>query len=116
MKQCRERVRASSLGTLDAIVKDLHKPLAVVTVTFSPGRYLSDFLDSLCLATSHPTLTVLADNGSTDGVPEAAARDHAHVEFLDTGGNSGYGAGMNAGARFARTRGVDEEFFPYCEP
>lgn len=116
MKQCRVRVRASPLGTLDAIVKELRKPLAVVTVTFSPGRYLSDFLSSLCLATSHPTLTILADNGSTDGVPEAAARDHADVEFFDTGGNSGYGAGMNAGARFARTWGVDEEFFLIANP
>ena len=60
MKQCRVRVRASPLGTLDAIVKDLSKPLAVVTVTFSPGRYLSDFLSSLRLATSHPTLTILS--------------------------------------------------------
>lgn len=116
MKQCRGRVRALALGTLRFIVKNIQKPLAVVTVTFSPGRYLSDFLSSLRLATSHPTLTILADNGSTDGVPEAAAQEHADVEFLDTGGNLGYGAGMNAGARFARAKGVDQEFFLIANP
>ncbi len=116
MKQCRGRVRALALGTLRFIVKNLQKPLAVVTVTFSPGRYLSDFLASLRLATSRPTLTILADNGSTDGVPEAAAREHVDVEFLDTGGNIGYGAGMNAGARFVRARGVDDEFFLIANP
>lgn len=116
MKQCRGRVRTPALGTLKNIVKNIQKPLAVVTVTFSPGRYLSDFLESLRLATSLPALTVLADNGSTDGVPEAAAREHADVEFLDTGGNIGYGAGMNAGARFARAHGVDEEFFLIANP
>lgn len=116
MKQCRGRVRTPALGTLKNIVKNIQKPLAVVTVTFSPGRYLSDFLESLRLATSLPTLTVLADNGSTDGVPEAAAREHEDVEFLDTGGNIGYGAGMNAGARFARAHGVDDEFFLIANP
>ncbi|WP_210401548.1 glycosyltransferase family 2 protein [Corynebacterium sp. HMSC068G04] len=109
-------MRTPALGTLKNIVKNIQKPLAVVTVTFSPGRYLSDFLESLRLATSLPALTVLADNGSTDGVPEAAAREHADVEFLDTGGNIGYGAGMNAGARFARAHGVDEEFFLIANP
>ncbi len=116
MKQCRGRVRTPALGTLKNIVKNIQKPLAVVTVTFSPGRYLSDFLESLRLATSLPALTVLADNGSTDGAPEAAAREHDDVEFLDTGGNIGYGAGMNAGARFARAHGVDDEFFLIANP
>ena len=92
-------------------------PLAVITVTYSPGEYLGSFLDSLPGACARGTKVVLADNGSTDGVPEAAARERAGVDFLDTGGNIGYGAGMNAGARFARERGgVDEEFFLISNP
>ena len=92
-------------------------PLAVITVTYSPGQYLGSFLDSLPSAYARGTKVVLADNGSTDGVPEAAARERAGVDFLDTGGNIGYGAGMNAGARFARERGgVDEEFFLISNP
>ena len=40
---------------------------------------------------------VLADNGSTDGAPEAAVARHPHVRLLRTGGNVGYGAAVNAG-------------------
>ena len=83
-------------------------PLAVITVTYSPGEYLGSFLDSLPSACARGTNVVLADNGSTE---------RAEVDFLDTGGNIGYGAGMNAGARFARERGgVDEEFFLISNP
>ena len=52
-------------------------PLAVITVTYSPGEYLGSFLDSLPGACARGTKVVLADNGSTDGVPEAAARERA---------------------------------------
>ena len=72
-------------------------PLRVVAVTFSPGPALEGFLDSLATATTRPLDVVLADNGSTDGVPEAAAAAHEHVRFLPTGGNIGYGAAVNAG-------------------
>ncbi|APT93105.1 alpha-D-GlcNAc-diphosphoryl polyprenol, alpha-3-L-rhamnosyl transferase [Corynebacterium phocae] len=73
-------------------------PLGVVTVTYSPGPYLDALLRSLDKATRSGTYTVLADNGSSDGVPQEAAAAAGNVEFLDTGGNIGYGAGMNAGA------------------
>lgn len=79
-------------------------PLAVVTVTYSPGEHLGAFLDSLGEAYSGQTLTVLADNGSTDGVPEQAGNTRAGVEFLPTGGNLGYGRAMNAGARALNKR------------
>ena len=82
-------------------------PLAVVTVTYSPGAYLDRFLTLLAAATDRETLTVLADNGSRDGVPERAGK-RPGVTFLPTGGNVGYGGGMNAGERYlraARNRG-----------
>ena len=66
-------------------------------MTFSPGDALEGFIDSLAAATSRPVEIVLADNGSTDGVPERAAARHAHVRLLRTGGNIGYGAAVNAG-------------------
>ncbi|MBW4716228.1 glycosyltransferase family 2 protein [Saccharothrix obliqua] len=71
--------------------------LAVVTVTYSPGETLDGFLTTLAAATTRPVTVVLADNGSTDGVPERAAAEHDHVEFLPTGGNLGYGAAANRG-------------------
>lgn len=74
-------------------------PIAVVTVTYSPGSYLTDFLDSLPAATASGAVVVLADNGSTDGAPEAAAAAHDNVEFFPTGGNLGYGTAINLAAR-----------------
>jgi len=78
-------------GTADAA------PLRVVVVTFSPGESLAGFLTTLRGATTRPLDVVLADNGSTDGVPERAAADCADVRVLATGGNVGYGAAANAG-------------------
>ena len=71
--------------------------LRVVAVTYSPGEALDGFVDSLAAATARPVDVVLADNGSTDGVPERAAARHPHVRLLHTGGNIGYGAAANAG-------------------
>ena len=72
-------------------------PLRVVAVTYSPGKSLDDFLESLPAATTRPVEVVLADNGSTDGVPERAAARYPHVRLLRTGGNIGYGPAVNAG-------------------
>jgi N-acetylglucosaminyl-diphospho-decaprenol L-rhamnosyltransferase len=70
--------------------------LRVVAVTFSPGDALEQFLDTLHVATDLPVDVVLADNGSTDGIPERAAATRSDVRLLRTGGNIGYGAAVNA--------------------
>ncbi|WJZ17262.1 N-acetylglucosaminyl-diphospho-decaprenol L-rhamnosyltransferase [Corynebacterium guangdongense] len=102
------------------IVNAQNPPLAIVTVTYSPGEHLAHFLDSIGAATVGDTRVVLADNGSTDGVPQAAAAARDGVEFLDTGGNVGYGSGMNAAVRHlapARARGeIDPEHFLITNP
>jgi N-acetylglucosaminyl-diphospho-decaprenol L-rhamnosyltransferase len=72
-------------------------PLRVVVVTYSPGAALDTFLDTLRSATTRPVDVVLADNGSTDGMPERAAARAGDVRVLPTGGNVGYGAAANAG-------------------
>ena len=74
------------------------EPIGVVAVTYSPGEVLGEFLDSVALATSHPLDIVLADNGSTDGSVEAAAR-RPGVRLVSTGGNLGYGQAANIGVR-----------------
>jgi N-acetylglucosaminyl-diphospho-decaprenol L-rhamnosyltransferase len=71
----------------------------VVVVTYSPGGALETFLTSLRTATTRPVEVVLADNGSDDGVPQAAAGPG--VELRPTGGNLGYGRAANEGARGA---------------
>ncbi|WP_072687949.1 glycosyltransferase family 2 protein [Rhodococcus marinonascens] len=69
--------------------------LAVVTVTYSPGEHLEQFLATLAEATKEDPQVVMADNGSTDGAPEAADEANEHVRLLRTGGNIGYGGAIN---------------------
>jgi N-acetylglucosaminyl-diphospho-decaprenol L-rhamnosyltransferase len=71
-------------------------PLRLVVVTYSPGESLPVFLSSLATATTSRYDVVLADNGSTDGAPEAAVGPG--VRLLRTGGNLGYGRAANLGA------------------
>lgn len=73
-------------------------PVRVVVVTYSPGDSLATFLDSLAAATSWPVDVVLADNGSTDRVPEREAAARPDVRLLHLGSNGGYGRAANAGA------------------
>lgn len=84
--------------------------LAVITVTFSPGRHLQALIDSVPAATTRPTTVFLADNGSTDGSPQAAAAANNNVVFFPTGGNIGYGAAINAAYR--QVRSLDDAYDP----
>lgn len=84
----------------------------MVTVTFSPGEHLAQLVGSLEQATGRDVVLVCADNGSTDGAPQAAAERFAHVEFLPTGGNIGYGAAINAAARALAPRRASGEIDP----
>lgn len=74
--------------------------IRVVVVTYFAGSHLDAFLDSLVAATARPYVVVCADNGSADGSVERAVQ-RKHVQLLATGGNIGYGAAANAGARGA---------------
>lgn len=99
----------------------MSKRLAVVTVTYSPGEHLAKCIDSLAEATTLPTTTILADNGSKDGAPELVAAAHPDsVTLMSTGSNIGYGAAINAAAAVLRpmveTGEIDEEFFLITNP
>ena len=69
--------------------------MAVVTVTYSPGPHLERFLASLSMATERPVTVLLADNGSTDGTPQAAVERYPNVRLFDMGANLGYGTAVN---------------------
>ncbi|KOV79897.1 N-acetylglucosaminyl-diphospho-decaprenol L-rhamnosyltransferase [Nocardia sp. NRRL S-836] len=58
---------------------------------------MAPFVDTLAKATTREIRVILADNGSTDGVPEQVAAEREHVTFVPTGGNLGYGGGANRG-------------------
>ncbi|GAQ31874.1 N-acetylglucosaminyl-diphospho-undecaprenol L-rhamnosyltransferase [Mycobacterium pseudoshottsii JCM 15466] len=53
------------------------------------------FLASLSLATDRPVSVLLADNGSTDGTPQAAVERYPNVRIFHTGANLGYGTAVN---------------------
>ncbi|MFZ2242677.1 MAG: glycosyltransferase family 2 protein [Gordonia amarae] len=71
--------------------------LAVVTVTYNSGDYLTTMLRSLAVATTEEPQVIIADNGSVDGAPERAERDFPFARLVRTGGNIGYGGAMNRG-------------------
>ncbi|WP_027500205.1 glycosyltransferase family 2 protein [Rhodococcus sp. UNC363MFTsu5.1] len=87
--------------------------LAVVTVTYSPGKHLQSFLDTLEGATTLQTQVIMADNGSTDGAPEAALEQNSNVRLLRTGGNIGYGGAIN---RAVAELDPDAEFVVIANP
>lgn len=95
-------------------------PLAVVTVTYNPGRHLPALVESLGAATQRPTLLVCADNGSTDGVAQQLAEHHEDVVYLPTGGNIGYGPAINEAARALAARRaageIDADYFLVVNP
>jgi len=80
--------------------------VSVVVVTFSPGETLKSFITSLRTASDRTVPVVLADNGSTDGSPEAAATEFDNVRVLPTGGNLGYGRAANLGVAATDTEWV----------
>ncbi len=53
------------------------------------------FLASLSMATERPVTVLLADNGSTDGTPQAAVERYPNVRLIDMGANLGYGTAVN---------------------
>lgn len=88
-------MRHDSQPSPAATVARVKPKLAVVTVTYSPGDYLEQFLSSLTTATTLTPQVIMADNGSTDGAPEAAAAAHPDVVLFRTGENIGYGGAVN---------------------
>lgn len=92
---------------------------AVVTVTYSSGDYLRNFLRTLPAAATSTPQVVIADNGSTDGAPEEAAEQYQNVTLVSTGGNIGYGGAVNRGVaeidpdvEFILVANPDIEFAP----
>ncbi len=79
--------------------------LPVVTVTYSPGPHLDRFLATLSHATDRRVSVLMADNGSTDGAPQAAVERYPGVQLFSTGSNLGYGSAVNR----AIARLVEEE-------
>ncbi len=68
-----------------------------IVVTYSSGRYLHTFLDSLVTASSGSIPVVVSDNGSTDGSLKGIEQ-RSLTTVLRNHANLGYGAAANRGA------------------
>jgi N-acetylglucosaminyl-diphospho-decaprenol L-rhamnosyltransferase len=78
--------------------------LSVVIVTFQSGDTLERCLAALKAQTVQGFETILADNASSDGAPQAALAADPSLALLDNGGNVGFAAGNNRAAQKARGR------------
>jgi N-acetylglucosaminyl-diphospho-decaprenol L-rhamnosyltransferase len=90
--------------------------LPVVTVTYSPGPHLERFLASLSMATERPVSVLLADNGSTDGTPQAAVERYPNVRLFDTGANLGYGTAANRAVEHLAESGEIDDWVILANP
>jgi N-acetylglucosaminyl-diphospho-decaprenol L-rhamnosyltransferase len=91
--------------------------LPVLTVTYSSGPHLDRFLATLSHATERPVSVLMADNGSTDGTPQAAVERYPGVRLFPTGSNLGYGSAVNrAIALIGEEGGAADEWIVVANP
>lgn len=80
---------------------------ALVVLTWN---HLDDTLECLASAAAmqpHPERIVIADNGSTDGTPEAVAKAYPEAVIARSPSNLGIAGGYNLGMRAAADLGAD---------
>ena len=78
-------------------------PVSVIVVNLNGRAFVGDCLDSIA-AQEYPAVqvqTILVDNGSTDGSLPFVREAYPWVQVIDAGGNLGFAAGCNLGARKA---------------
>ena len=78
--------------------------VTVLVLAYQSGATLERCLTALRAQSFADHEIVLADNGSSDGAPQAAALAHPGVRFLEHGENLGFAAGINRAAACARGR------------
>lgn len=78
--------------------------LSVVIVTFQSGGTLERCLSALKAQSVQGFETILADNASSDGAPQAALAADPLLILVHNGGNIGFAAGNNRAAQTARGR------------
>jgi GT2 family glycosyltransferase len=78
--------------------------VSVVVLTYQSGGTLARCLASLRAQTVTGFETILADNGSFDGAPQAGVAADPGLRLIENGGNLGFAAGNNRAAGQARGR------------
>ena len=83
------------------VAPDASADVAVVIVTRNSARHISDLIADLRVAAHDLSLrVVIVDNESVDDTVDLVRR-HADVILIESGGNLGYGGGLNVGIRAA---------------
>jgi GT2 family glycosyltransferase len=78
---------------------DTHADVVAVMVTYNSASDIPLLVDDLRMAAHHrPIRLIVVDNQSSDGTAELI-RVHDDIMLVESGGNLGYGGGMNAGLR-----------------
>lgn len=75
--------------------------IAVIVVTFNSAGDIEGFLDSLDALGGADVHVIVADNASTDGTVGLARVHRRAPDIVETGGNLGYAAAINAALRSA---------------
>lgn len=83
--------------------------VAIITVNYNGKNDTLELLDSLkkLPPTTHHLLTVVVDNGSSDGSVSAIHKQFPDADILQTGQNLGYSGGYNKGIEYAQIWGAD---------
>ncbi len=88
------------------------RDITIIIVNWNAGQALLDCLSSISdCGKPHVANVIVVDNASTDGSPEKAQRLFPHVNFINSGGNIGFGRANN----LARPR-VTTEFVFFLNP
>lgn len=83
--------------------------ILTIIVSYNFERWIDRCLGSLRLS-SHPTDTVVIDNGSKDSTVELVRERFPEVRLIPTGKNLGFGRANNIGMKIALDEGYDAVF------
>ena len=75
--------------------------VAIVVLNWNKKDDTAECLESLGNISYADTVTIVVDNGSTDGSAAFIKNAYPHVILLETGRNLGFAGGNNAGIRYA---------------
>lgn len=83
--------------------------VAIVTVNYNGKKDTLEFLESLkkLPTINYQLLTIVVDNGSTDGLVSELVKNYPEVDVLQNGENKGFAGGYNRGINYALIWGAD---------
>ena len=81
-------------------------PVAIVVLSWNGSRTRSNACASLAKVDAPGLITIVVDNGSTDGTSEAVREAFPGVELVRTEKNLGFAEGNNVGMRRALELGA----------